>query len=130
MSEITLRPEKHLQKNGEIRKAKKEGKKWNHSEEELGIEEGVRKEEEEKKKRIEKLFKIEIGGGGGGGEALGTVGGAIISTDRKRTINKKVWAEEGIKNKQKICPQKKELLGGEKGALQHKNLAGDGFAAT
>ena len=27
---------------------KKEGKKWNHSEEELGIEEGVRKEEEKK----------------------------------------------------------------------------------
>ena len=67
MSEITLRHEKHLQKNGDIRKAKKEGKKWNHSEEELGIDEGVRKEEEEKKKRIEKLFKREIGGGGGGG---------------------------------------------------------------
>ena len=48
MSEITLRLEKHLQKSGAIRNAKKEGKKWNHSEEELGIEEGVRKEEEKK----------------------------------------------------------------------------------
>ena len=38
---------------------------------------------------------------GGGREALGTVGGAIIRADRKRTTNKKVWVEEGIKNKRK-----------------------------
>ena len=42
-----------------------------------------------------------------GGEALGTVGGAIISADRKRTTNKKVWVEEGIKNKRKNAPERK-----------------------
>ena len=65
MSEITLRPEKHIEKNGAIRIAKNIYiYKLNHSEEELGIEEGVRKE----KKRKNYLKERYRRGGGGWGE--------------------------------------------------------------